>query len=50
MPGKGRAFTSGNNANPRGRPRGVTESLPRNVIKRLAFAVVQVCLLPRPNM
>jgi hypothetical protein len=41
MPGRGRPFEEGNKANPRGRPRGVKETMPRGFVKKLAFAVVE---------
>src|SRR5688572_30305810 len=41
MPGRGRPFEKGNKANPRGRPRGVKETMPRGFVKKLAFAALE---------
>jgi hypothetical protein len=41
MPGRGRPFEKGHKANPRGRPRGVKETVPRGFIKKLTLDVLE---------
>jgi hypothetical protein len=41
MPGRGRPFQPGDRANPRGRPRGVKETAPRGLIKKLTLGALE---------
>jgi hypothetical protein len=40
VPGEGRRFRRGERANPRGRPPGVKELVPRGFVKKLVFGVI----------